>query len=344
MENTNKPGTTLRLSVLAAMTVLASAAAPLSTSAATAGPSPVSACGAIENACLNAGFINGDWGKGKGLWYDCVDPIFQGQTKVPGATLPRPEIDPSLVAACRKQDIKFGNRQVGSRPPVAAPPTTHSPSGIPLRAALAQKGLLFPDLNMFRLVSNWNDVENASHGIVALKAWESNTGAQITKEIVANFEENLRQAETRKMIVIGYAFGVGGISGTAQADALLALFHMGTPGHPAPGHILALDLERNPNGPSMTTAEANAFVERVKAVTGRYPILYSGETTPRPGALGKCPRWVASYGSDSHAGADIWQYTDGQLGPAPHDFPGVGSCDINKLLVSYGTLRSMVGL
>jgi hypothetical protein len=340
MGNTNNPAAAFRPSVLTVMTILVSAAPLLSASAAETSSFP--ACSAIEKACLAAGFVNGEHGKGYGLWDDCVDPIFQGKKSEPGATKRLPEVAASVVAACEKEDPQFLSNKGISKPAALAITATTTP--IPVRAALTQKDLLFPDLNINRLVSNWNALATASHGIVGLKAWESGTDGQITKENVANFEENLRQAEARKMIVIGYAFGVGGISGTTQANALLALFHMGTPGHPAPGHILALDLETNPYGPSMTTAEANAFVERVKVVTGRYPILYAGEDIPRPGALGKCPRWVASYGSDSHAGADIWQYTDGVLGPEPRSFPGVGSCDINKLLVTYGTLRKMVGL
>jgi lysozyme len=339
---------TLRLSALAAMTALMSTTAPFSASAADS--SSTGACGTIEKACLDAGFIKGDWGKGKGLWYDCVDPIFQGQEKVADLLLPLPKVATSVVAACRKQDPKFGYKRVGSEPAASAksapsktPAATTSASGIPLRAALTQKDLLFPDLSMFRLVSNWDDLAKTSHGIVGLKAWESGMNRTLTQETLANFQENLRQAEARKMIIIGYAFGVGG-SGAAQADALLALFHMGTPGHPAPGHILALDFESNPGGPSMTEAEATDFINRVHERTGRYPILYASEDyTSRPGVLGKCPRWVAAYGP-LPSNAAIWQYTDGVLGPGPHSFPGVGSCDINKLLVTYGALREMVGL
>jgi lysozyme len=193
-------------------------------------------------------------------------------------------------------------------------------------------------------VSNWDALAKASNGIVGLKAWESGTDKQITKENLANFEKNLQQAEARQMIIIGYAFGVGDVSGAAQADALLALFNMGTPGHPAPGHIVALDFEHNPDGPTMTEAEATDFINRVYEQTGRYPILYASEDyTSRPGVLGKCPRWVAAYGP-LPSNTAIWQYTDGVLGPGPHSFPGVGSCDINKLLVTYGALRTMVGL
>ena len=71
-------------------------------------------CKAIEQACKNAGFIQGDWKKGDGLWRDCVDPIMQGQTNVPGATKPLPSVDAKAVADCKAQHPKFGGGKVGS--------------------------------------------------------------------------------------------------------------------------------------------------------------------------------------------------------------------------------------
>ena len=68
----------------------------------------------VAQACQQAGFIKGDWKKGDGLWRDCVDPIMQGKTSVPGATKPLPAVDPSVVAACKAQHPKFGGGNVGS--------------------------------------------------------------------------------------------------------------------------------------------------------------------------------------------------------------------------------------
>jgi hypothetical protein len=72
------------------------------------------ACKPIEQACKNAGFIQGDWKKGDGLWRDCVDPIMQGQTSAPGATKPLPSVDAKAVADCKAQHPKFGGGKVGS--------------------------------------------------------------------------------------------------------------------------------------------------------------------------------------------------------------------------------------
>jgi len=239
------------------------------------------------------------------------------------------------------------------------PPTPTTP--IPLRAALSATGLTFPDLNMFRSVSNWDTFEIASHGIVGVKVWQSGVGNQkIDAEMLANFTQNFKQALSRKMIIIGYVFGVGGISGATQADTALAMFPPNEVTTATkivngvkktvitdtnPGRIFALDLEGNPDGPSMTDAEAEAFVTRVYQKTGRYPFLYTNLRNMRTtGLLAKCPRWVASYISTPPPATDIWQYTDGVYGPQPHSFSTVGKCDINKTIITYGALRKLAGL
>jgi len=71
-------------------------------------------CKQIAEACRKAGFIKGDWKKGDGLWRDCVNPIVQGKTSVPGATKPLPAVDGKLVADCKAKHPKFGGGKVGS--------------------------------------------------------------------------------------------------------------------------------------------------------------------------------------------------------------------------------------
>jgi hypothetical protein len=71
-------------------------------------------CKRIAEACRQAGFIKGDWKKGDGLWRDCVNPIVQGKTSVPGATKPLPAVDGKLVADCKAKHPKFGGGKVGS--------------------------------------------------------------------------------------------------------------------------------------------------------------------------------------------------------------------------------------
>ena len=75
---------------------------------------PPGPCQQVAQACKTAGFIKGDWKKGDGLWRDCVDPIMQGVSTVPGGTKPLPSVDPSVVAACKAKHPKYGGGKVGS--------------------------------------------------------------------------------------------------------------------------------------------------------------------------------------------------------------------------------------
>ena len=71
-------------------------------------------CQPIVDACNNAGFKLGDWKKGDGTFRDCIDPIMQGKTTVPGATKPLPSVDANAIATCKAKHPKFGQGKVGS--------------------------------------------------------------------------------------------------------------------------------------------------------------------------------------------------------------------------------------
>lgn len=71
-------------------------------------------CQQIKQACLSAGFKSGDWKNGDGLWRDCVDPIIQGKTTVPGGTKTLPTVSANLVSECKAKNPKFGEGKVGS--------------------------------------------------------------------------------------------------------------------------------------------------------------------------------------------------------------------------------------
>ena len=94
---------------LVSLSALADNTAPAGNTGKAPGP-----CNQIAAACKSAGFIQGDWKKGDGLWRDCVDPIIQGQTSVKGATKPLPSVDPTVVAACKAKHPKYGEGKVGS--------------------------------------------------------------------------------------------------------------------------------------------------------------------------------------------------------------------------------------
>lgn len=264
-------------------------------------------------------------------------------------------------------------------PPVSAPPATQeqgpasaSPqprpglevyvdpgSGpIPYRVRGDATGLLFPDISKWQPDEeiDWAALDAASNGVIVMKVIQGSEDWDVDPE----FHKHLEQAESRGMIVIGYAFGTRA-SGAAQADAVLRHF-------PAePGRAVMLDWEPDPDGVEMTESQAIDFVNRIKEVTGRYPILYSTAWKPRPGVLAECPRYYARwycYGRDSSEpcdgpqsppsvydvaerapeGAEVWQFTNGLLGPLPNRFPGIGNSDVNMLMVTYDELRSWAGL
>lgn len=129
-----------------------------------------------------------------------------------------------------------------------------------------------------------------------------------------------------------YHFASGTSDAVAQADAFMRVVDT------IPSHddvLLCLDLEGALDSPkTMTTPDAVRFVERVHAVTGRWPLLYAGASKLRerarldPGAiteLARCRLWLAQYGERPKladipdawpVGFDAWQYTDGAVGPS----------------------------
>ena len=61
-------------------------------------------CEQIKTACINAGFLQGGASTGNGLARDCINPIMQGTPQRRKASKPLPQVDPTLVAACKAQN------------------------------------------------------------------------------------------------------------------------------------------------------------------------------------------------------------------------------------------------
>jgi lysozyme len=149
-----------------------------------------------------------------------------------------------------------------------------------------------------------------------------------------------------------YHFGTGGDS-VGQADHFLDVVN------PAPTDLLALDFEPNPQGPTMTLAEAEAFVRRINDQTGRFPGLYSGESfineqlgNNTDTVLKNCFLWIAKFSPDASVRPKVppafgiftlFQYTDGAQGAGPHSVPGVGRCDRDKFNGDENGLRKLFG-
>jgi lysozyme len=148
------------------------------------------------------------------------------------------------------------------------------------------------------------------------------------------YDEHRKAAVKEGLLWGAYHFATGS-DGVKQADHFLKV------AVPDNDTLLVLDFEDNPTGPSMDLNEARAFVTHIQAETGRFPGFYSGHTIKRllghrkDAVLANCWFWLAQYGTtpvvpDNWPTWTMWQYTDGNLGPAPHDVPGLGTCDRDK--------------
>lgn len=153
------------------------------------------------------------------------------------------------------------------------------------------------------------------------------------------FDHAMRCAALVGMLRGAYHYGNGRSGGAEQAKRFLAAV---TP-H-GPDVLLCLDLEgrlddRDHDGipddrGTMSTADARAFLEHVRAVTGRWPLLYGGrsKTAERMrtadaetrAVFARCPLWLAQYGEEPEAPEpwgswDLWQYSDGKPKDGPHN-------------------------
>lgn len=145
------------------------------------------------------------------------------------------------------------------------------------------------------------------------------------------FPVALCHAAEARLLRGAYHFGSNSSDGAQQADWFLETVqpYLWEP------FLLALDWEGNPDreGGDMTLDGALAFVERVRLVTGRWPVLYSGLSFLRrqlaradqsaKALLAQCPLWLAAYGPDPMTlrapgewpSWSLQQYTNGSDGP-----------------------------
>jgi hypothetical protein len=78
------------------------------------GEQPLHPCEQIIHVCKHAGFVEGDYKKGYGLWIDCIDPIMRGTKQPAIADKPLPPVSPELIEACKQKDPNFGERNKGA--------------------------------------------------------------------------------------------------------------------------------------------------------------------------------------------------------------------------------------
>ena len=161
------------------------------------------------------------------------------------------------------------------------------------------------------------------------------------------YAKNRKAALDNGLLFGAYHFGTGA-SGVSQAAHFLK-----TVGN-VEKTVLVLDFEDNHAGTSMTLEEARAFVTHIKSETGRFPGFYSGHTikkalgTTVDPILSQCWFWLAQYGPTAVVPPcwkkwTLWQYTDGAIGPEPHEVDGVGRCDRDKFNGTDQALKTFWG-
>jgi lysozyme len=162
------------------------------------------------------------------------------------------------------------------------------------------------------------------------------------------YQENRIKAEAAGLLCGAYHYAVGA-DGVEQADHFLTVVQ------PGAQDLLVLDLEANAQGPSMTLNEARAFVTHIGTILGRPPGLYAGHyvkellgTNSDP-VLRTCWFWLSQYGPTPVVPPNwntwtMWQYTDGALGPEPHQVPGIGRCDRDQFNGDLDALKTLWGV
>jgi lysozyme len=162
------------------------------------------------------------------------------------------------------------------------------------------------------------------------------------------YERNRGRARDAGLLWGAYHFATGS-DGLKQADHFLNVVG------DDPETLLVLDFEPNPTGPSMDLEEARAFVTHVAEATGRFPGFYSGHYIKQllgsgsDPVLAECWFWLAQYGPTAVVPKNwpywtMWQYTDGAIGPPPHEVNGVGRCDRDLFNGSMAQLHRLWGV
>ena len=159
------------------------------------------------------------------------------------------------------------------------------------------------------------------------------------------YQTNRAKAAAAGLLWGAYHFATGG-DGVEQAQHLLQV--VGTTNN----ILLVLDFEQNPSGSSMSLEDARAFVTHVNQVTGRFPGFYSGSYikellgSNKDPILAQCWFGLAQSGPTAVVPVNwptwtMWQYTDGAVGPQPHEVAGIGHCDRDKFNGTEDQLRTL---
>ncbi|WP_214303249.1 glycoside hydrolase family 25 protein [Wolbachia endosymbiont of Erebia cassioides] len=188
-------------------------------------------------------------------------------------------------------------------------------------------------------LSHWNENINfklaREDGILGV----IHKATQGLKYIDPTYTERRKAAEEEGLLWGSYHFGIGE-NGRDQANHFLEIVGE------TKSTIVVLDIEENESGKNIEPRQAEDFVKKVQEETGRLPLVYGSANFLKDFAtpiLTKCPLWVAKWGDKPILPKGwnkwvLWQYTDGKVGPEPHEVKGIGKCDRNKF---NGTIEEL---
>jgi lysozyme len=202
------------------------------------------------------------------------------------------------------------------------------------------------DLSHHNAVADWTALRRAGIAAVIHKATEGATFRDRT------FRERRDRARAAGLLWGSYHFA-SGMPPAAQVANYLEW------ADPADDELIALDYEPSTAGATMTVFEMVEFVERIRAATGRIPVIYGGHLIREAAAsiegpegaaarsiLARCPLWYARYAPEPVGVPAIWprwtlwQYTDGKAGPEPHAVAGLGPLDRDTFNGTEAELRA----
>jgi lysozyme len=199
------------------------------------------------------------------------------------------------------------------------------------------------DLSHHNNVTSFKDVKNDGIIGVVHKATEAKT-----------FVDSQYSSRRPRALAEGLLWGAYHFA--ARGDAQGQAHHFLDIVNPSPTDLLVLDFEPNAREGNMTLAEAETFITIIHSQTKRFPGIYSGQSFINT-QLGKhtdtilkeCFLWIARYSSElpiippAFSMFTIWQYTDGNAGPQPHQVQGIGRCDRDKFNGTEADLRKLWG-
>lgn len=201
------------------------------------------------------------------------------------------------------------------------------------------------DLNHEDDVKSWSQAANA--GVVAV-IHKASEGATWSDPAYPTRRLNV----AREGLLWGAYHFATGTDGTHQADHFLASVI------PDKDTFVALDLERNPDGPTVNLNQARDFIRRILAVMGRRPWAYGSDVLtelaaqelrdfPHDPVLSLCLLWIAGYSAHQPVLPPgfktwlLWQYLAGENAGAHDALPGLGKVDRNRFNGDLAALKKV---